>query len=162
MTKWKQFVALVVKNLPANARDLRELGLIPGSGRSSGRRKWQPTPVFLPGEPHGQQNLVGYSLWGHKESDTTEVAQCAHTTLNMNKLPRWLRGKETACWCNRCRRPRFDPWVGKILWSRKWKPTPVFLPGKFHGQRSLAGYSPWGSKESDTTDQGMQEVTEMY
>ena len=36
----------------------------------------------------------------------------------------------------------FDPWVGKIPWSRKWKPTPVFLPGKFHGQRSLVGYSP--------------------
>ena len=37
----------------------------------------------------------------------------------------------------------FDSWVGKILWSRKWQPVPVFLPGKFHGQRSLAGYSPW-------------------
>ena len=36
----------------------------------------------------------------------------------------------------------FDPWVGKIPWSRKWQPTPVFLPGKFHGQRSLVGYSP--------------------
>ena len=36
---------------------------------------------------------------------------------------------------------RFDPWVGKILWSRKWQPTPVFLPGKFHEQRSLAGHT---------------------
>ena len=43
----------------------------------------------------------------------------------------------------------FDPWVGKILWHRKWQPTPVFLSGKFHGQRSLVGYSPWGSKELD-------------
>ena len=43
--------------------------------------------------------------------------------------------------------------VGKILWNRKWQPTPVFLPGKFHGQRSLTGYSPWGHKESDTTKQ---------
>ena len=40
----------------------------------------------------------------------------------------------------------FDPWVGKILWSRKWQPTPVFLPGKSHEQRSLVGYSPWGHK----------------
>ena len=40
----------------------------------------------------------------------------------------------------------FDPWVRKALWSRKWQPTPVFLPGKFHGQRSLASYSPWGHR----------------
>ena len=46
----------------------------------------------------------------------------------------------------------FDPWVGKIPWRRKWQPTPVFLPGKFHGQRSLVGYSPWGRKESDMTE----------
>ena len=46
----------------------------------------------------------------------------------------------------------FDPWVEKILWSREWLPTPVFLPGEFHGQRSLAGYSPWDHKESDTTE----------
>ena len=41
----------------------------------------------------------------------------------------------------------------KILWRRKWQPTPVFLPGKFHGQKNLAGYSPWGHIESDTTEQ---------
>ena len=42
----------------------------------------------------------------------------------------------------------FDPWVGKIPWEREWQPTPVFLPGEFHGQRSLADYSPWGFKEN--------------
>ena len=47
----------------------------------------------------------------------------------------------------------FDPWVSKITWSRKWQPTPVSLPGKPHEQRSLVGYSPWGRKESDTTEQ---------
>ena len=41
----------------------------------------------------------------------------------------------------------FDPWVQKIPWRRKWQPTPVFLPGKFQGQKSLAGHSPWGCKE---------------
>ena len=46
----------------------------------------------------------------------------------------------------RCKRCGFDPWVGKILWRRKWQPTPVFLPGESHGQRSLTGYSPWGYK----------------
>ena len=48
--------------------------------------------------------------------------------------------------------PGFDPWVRKILWRRAWQPTPVFLPGESHGQRSLAGYSPWGRSELDTTE----------
>ena len=52
----------------------------------------------------------------------------------------------------RVKRHRFDPWVRKILWRRKWQSTPVFLPGKFQGQRSLVGYSPWGCKELDTTE----------
>ena len=45
-----------------------------------------------------------------------------------------------------------EPWVGKIPWRREWQPTPVFLPGKFHGQRSLVAYSLWGRKELDTTE----------
>ena len=49
-------------------------------------------------------------------------------------------GEELAC---HCRRHRFNLWVRKISWRRKWKPSPVFLPGKSHGRRSLAGYSPW-------------------
>ena len=65
------------------------------------------------------------------------------------ELPRWDSGKESTC---QCRRLRIDPRVGKIPWSRKWQPTPVFLPGKFHGQRSLVGYSPWGCKELDPTE----------
>ena len=50
------------------------------------------------------------------------------------------------------RRRRFKPWVGKIPWRRKWQPTPVFLPGKSCGQRSLVGCSPWAHKESDMTE----------
>ena len=46
----------------------------------------------------------------------------------------------------------FDPWVGKIPWRRVWQPTTAFLPRKSHGQRSLAGYSLWGRKESDRTE----------
>ena len=64
----------------------------------------------------------------------------------MNGLPRWLSGKESTYRCGRLRRHVFDPWVGKIPWSRKQQPTPVFLPGKFHGERSLVGYSTWGHK----------------
>ena len=59
------------------------------------------------------------------------------------QIPWWLGGKESTCQCRRC---GFDCWVGKIPWRRKWLPTPVFLPAKSHGQRSLAGYSPWGCK----------------
>ena len=51
-----------------------------------------------------------------------------------------------------CGRPGFDPWVGKILWRRKWQPTPVFLPEESHGQKSLAGYGPQGGKELDMTE----------
>ena len=54
--------------------------------------------------------------------------------------------------CLQCRRPGFDSWVGKIPWRRIWQPTPVFLPGKSHGPRSLVGYCPWGHKESDMTE----------
>ena len=49
--------------------------------------------------------------------------------------------------------PRFDPWVGKIPWRREWPPALVFLPGEFHGQSSLVGYSSWGCKHSDTAEQ---------
>ena len=57
--------------------------------------------------------------------------------LHWPKLPWWLRGKSV---CPQCGRPGFDPWVSKIPWRRKWHPTPVFLPGESHGQRSLVGY----------------------
>ena len=60
--------------------------------------------------------------------------------------------KEPAGQCRSLKRDLFDPWVSKIPWRRKWHPTPVFLPREFHGQRSLAGYSPWGHKELDTTE----------
>ena len=62
-------MALRVKVSACNVGDLSS---IPGSGRFPWRRKWQPTPVLLPGKFHGQRNLVGYSPWDHKEMDTTE------------------------------------------------------------------------------------------
>ena len=58
-------------------------------------------------------------------------------------IPLWLRqGVGLQCW-----RPMFNPWVGKISWRRIWQPTPVFLPGRSHGWRSMAGYISWGHKE---------------
>ena len=67
-------------------------------------------------------------------------------------FPGGASDKELACLCGRHKKGRFDPWVGKIPWRRAWQPTPVFLPGESCGQRSLAGYSPWGHKELDSTE----------
>ena len=64
-------------------------------------------------------------------------------------VPWWLSGKESAC---ECKRRGLDPWFGRIPWRRKWQPTPVFLLGKSHGQRSLADYRPWSCQELDTNE----------
>ena len=68
-------------------------------------------------------------------------------------FPGSARGKGPTCQCRRCKRCRFSPWFGKVPFRRAWHPTPVFLPGESHGQRTLAGYSPWDRKEWDTTEQ---------
>ena len=67
----------------------------------------------------------------------------------MQGFPDGSAGKESAC---NARDPGFDLWVKKIPWRREWQPTPVFLPGKSHGQRILVGYSPGDHKEPDTTE----------
>ena len=67
-------------------------------------------------------------------------------------FPRWHTGKEPTCQCRRHKRCRFHPWVREIPWRRKWKPASYSCPKKFHGQRSLVGYSPVGHKELDTTE----------
>ena len=76
---------------------------------------------------------------------------CAHMYTHTHiswGFPWWLGGKELACQSRRC---RFDPWVRNIPWRRKWKPTPVFLPGKRHGQRSLVGYIVHGGHKKSWT-----------
>ena len=141
----------------------RRCGFNPQSGKIPWRRKWQPIPVFLPGNFHGQngqRSLASYSPCSLKRVGydlTTTVKTCGasfHTLIchfcsRFGGFPGGAGGKEPACQCRRCKRHRFDPWIGKIPWRRKWQPTPVFLPGESHGQRSLACYSPWGSKEWD-------------
>ena len=62
----------MMKNPPASAGDIRNMGSIPGSGRFPWKRAWQTTPVFLPGELHGQRSQAGYSPWGCKESDAAD------------------------------------------------------------------------------------------
>ena len=69
--------------------------------------------------------------------------------INRAAIPRCSVSSKEPIWqCRKRRRPRSDPWVRKIPRRREQQPTPVFLPGEFYGQRSLAGYSPWGHKES--------------
>ena len=76
---------LLVKNPSASAGDVTEAGLIPRLGNIPWRRKWQSTPVFLPGEFHGQRSLVGYSSWDCKELDTTErLSTVYRVSLNFN------------------------------------------------------------------------------
>ena len=61
-------------------------------------------------------------------------------------------GSDSKKICLQCRRPGYDPWVRKIPWIREWQPTPVFLPGKFHGQRGLLDYSQGDRKELHMTE----------
>ena len=73
--------------------------------------------------------------------------------LYLRGFPVGTSGKEPTCQCRRHKRHRFNPWVGKIPWTKAWQSTPVFLPGESHGWRSLVGYSSCGHKETDTTKQ---------
>ena len=117
---------------------------------SQGRRQFSCSAL-----PFLTSHLSIYS--GHQPLMDTSPSRASLEFLQ-NKvglgLPWWLSGKESACQCRRCRRCVFDPWVGKILWRRKWQPTPVFLPVQSHGQRSYSpqGYSPQGHKDLDTTE----------
>ena len=126
-------------------------------GKMPWRREWQTTPIFLPGQVHGQRSLVGYSLWGLKESDMTEwltpllslsssqtiekycdvilLASITRTRFRWSSTS--LRYRIWLQW----RRPGFDPWVRKIPWRRKWQTTPVS-----HGQRSLVELQSMGSQ----------------
>ena len=80
---------------------------------------------------------------------TMQMSKCCQRLLGVciwpiyhpfqRTIPRWLTDKESVCQRRTGRRHRFHPWVRKTLWRRKWHPTPVFLPGKLHGQRSLVG-----------------------
>ena len=113
----------------------------------------------LPAEPPGKPKNTGVGSLSLLQGNLPDPGfEPGSPILQMDSLPTELLGiwasflpqtvKDPPC---RCRRHRLDPRVGKIPWRRQWQPTPVFLPEESHGQRSLAGYSPWGHKESDTT-----------
>ena len=84
-------------------------------------------------------------LWNTQQFIAVDIRHC----VPYFGFPGWVSGKESACQCRRRRRHGFDPWVGKIPWRRKWQAASVFLPGKSHGRRSLAGSSPWGRKRAE-------------
>ena len=107
--------------------------------KSPWRRSWQPIPVFFPGESHGHKP-GGLQSMVSQRVEHNEWPSTGHS------------GKEPSSPCRRRKRCGFNPWVREIPWRRKWQPTPVFLPGESHGQRSPAGYSPWDRKELDTTE----------
>ena len=104
----------------------------------------------------GPKILTQLGLWNFQHLSPTYsfFSTMAKQNLALNlliagtrrRLPRWLRGKEPACQCRRHRRRGFDPWVRKIPWRRTWRPTVVFLPRKFYGQRTLVGYRPGVAK----------------
>ena len=99
--------------------------------------------------------IIEYILKESKlQSVTMKILRKKPKVYLRRRFPGGSAGKEFVCSAGdrRHRRHEFDPWVGKMLWRRKWIPTPVSLPGKFHQQRSLGGYIPWGLKESDTTE----------
>ena len=106
------------------------------SYRSVQRIPWYPSLRFLQGEPvlskPGRSSVLHYF---------PEFAQ--------NHF-HWVGCHPTILQCRRC---GFHLWVGKIPWRKKWQSTPIFLPGKFHGQGSLASYSPWGPKKIQTWQQ---------
>ena len=109
-----------------------------------------------------QFSSVSQSCRGHlggKPSLETKLLNVKQSKMlftilhEMMELPRWHTGKESARQCWDRKRCRFDPWVGKIPWRRKYQLAQIFFPEKFQGQSNLVGYSWWGRKELDPTEQ---------
>ena len=106
-----------------------------------------PNPFSSSSSDLGQDGIVDQELQGELVlifvlsfiSISTSGMQFLEEIYLEVGLPQWLSGEKSTC---QCRRNRFNPWVRKIPWRRVWQPTPVFLPGESHGQRSLEGYGP--------------------
>ena len=115
-----------------------------------------PKPRSAPSKHcRNMANWERHELCFHKmnKSQRSSARPVANSSvLRALGFPGGASGKEPACQRKRCKRREFSPWVGKIPWRRAWRPTLVFSPGESHGQRSLAGYSPWGFRGSDTAE----------
>ena len=130
-----------VKNLPADAGDAKDRGSIHGLGRSPQVGNGNHFCILAWKIPWTEEPS-GLQFRGHDRSHTHSAE------LGMFGLLWLLSSKESACQGWRC---TFYPWVGWIPWRRKCQPTPLFLPGKSRGQRSLADCSPQGRKKSSMT-----------
>ena len=133
------------------------------------RRQWHPTPVLLPGKSHGWRSLVDCSPWGPEESDMTDrlhfhfslscigegngnPLQCYCLENSRDGGAWWAaiygvaQSRAWLKWLSSSNSRRLDLFFVSVMipWRRKWQSILVFLPGKFHGQKSLMGYSPWG------------------
>ena len=112
-------------------------------------------PIHLCGEEFMHLFILLYNFLLKYSSFT--VCKCTSKWFSCTYIYKGFPGgtlakKKPTCQCRRYQRLGFVPWVRKIPWCRKWQPSPVFLPGKFHGQKILAGYSPWGRKELNTAE----------
>ena len=143
------------KESTCQCRRHERLRFDPWFGRILWSRKWHLILVFLTEITPWTEEPGGLCPWGCKESDVTvhstytlytcvceSVCMCVCMPYLWG-LPRRLSGKESACQCRRHKRLGLSSWVEMVPWRRKWQPTPAFLYGKSHGQRSLVGYRPW-------------------
>ena len=146
------------------------------------RRQWHPTPVLLPGKSHGRRSLVGCNSWGREARYVSDFTFTFFFTFMLTSerlhfhfsLSCTGEGNGNPLQCSCLENPReggawwaavygvAQSWTrlkrlsssssSKCFQRRQWHPTPVLLPGKFHGRRSLEGCSPWGCTESDMTE----------
>ena len=117
--KLRRSAILLLSDVPLTHAVKAEAGLLLGL-RSSAKGSQPSSPAQLPAAEQGYISINRF--------------------VSSNKgFPSGAGGKEPACQCRRCKRLGLDSWVGKIPWRRAWQPTPVFLPGESHGQRSLEG-----------------------
>ena len=144
--------------------------------RASSTRVLPPQRHNPSGRGLEQRDHLWWCTWSrtslHKTVATNQTRSLSHAVWRVQRkrwsflliplchgLPKWLSGEEPACQCRRCRRHGFNPWIRKIPWRRKRQPTPIFLPGKSHGQRSLTDYSPWGDKRIKNNLTAKQETS---
>ena len=128
-----------------------DTGSIPVLGRFPGEGNGNPFQYSCLGSPMNRRACMAINHGVSRVGNN--IVTKPLPLLATNKLPRWHSGKESACQCRRHKRQWFDPWIRKIPWSREGQHTPLFFPAEFHGLRKLEDYSPWGLKESDTTEQ---------
>ena len=169
-------MALVVKNLPVKAGDIRDAGLMAGSGRSLGGMHGNPLQYSSLENPMDrgywwttvqrvEKSRMYWSDLAHMWfSVQTTKNICKIQLLSMNDLVRSKVSPSVSVVKNwpTNRRHSFNPWIGKITWRGKWQPTPIFLSGKCHGQRNLAGCSPGGCKVVGHNLANKQEQNDHY